>query len=108
MKKVISLLVIALILLCTACIYNNFKSDKIYYLALGDSLAAGRDSYGKYGNGYADYVHNYLKDNKKLDKYIKGFAKSGYEVDDLTNDINNNKEITVADKKRTIQNAVVK
>ena len=55
MKKVISIFAIFLIVLCTACIYKKFegKDKNIYYLALGDSLAAGLDSYGDYGHGYA-------------------------------------------------------
>ena len=92
MKKVISIIVIVSIIMCTACIYKKFENNKIYYLALGDSLAAGRDSYGNYGNGYADYINEYLIENEKLDFYTRKFAKSGYEVNDLINDINYNKK----------------
>jgi len=108
MKKVISIIVIVSIIMCTACIYKKFENNKIYYLALGDSLAAGRDSYGNYGNGYADYINEYLIENEKLDFYTRKFAKSGYEVNDLINDINNNKEITIDNEKLSIQNALVK
>lgn len=108
MKKVISIIVILSIVLCTACIYKKFEDNKIYYLALGDSLAAGLDSYGNYGAGYADYINEYLIENDKLDFYTRKFAKSGYEVNDLIEDINNNKEITINNKKITIQNALVK
>ena len=110
MKKVISIFAIFLIVLCTACIYKKFegKDKNVYYLALGDSLAAGLDSYGDYGHGYADYINEYLKEKDKLEFYTRKFAKSGYEVNDLIRDINNNREITIDDKKLTIQNALVK
>ena len=108
MKKIISLIVVLFILLSTLYISVQFKNDKIYYLSLGDSLAAGRDSYGKYGHGYSDYISEYLEERGILEKYIRKFAKAGYEVEDLIEDINNNREITIDKEKITIQNALVK
>lgn len=108
MKKVIPIVITVLVVFLTFLIYKGFDDKKIYYLALGDSLAAGRDSYGNYGAGYSDYINEYLEANDKLDKFVKDFAVSGYKVDDLINDINNNKEITLNNKKIYLKNALVK
>ena len=83
MKKVIPIVITVLVVFLTFLIYKGFDDKKIYYLALGDSLAAGRDSYGNYGAGYSDYINEYLEVNDKLDKFVKDFAVSGYKVDDL-------------------------
>ena len=108
MKKVIPIVITVLVVFLTFLIYKGFDDKKIYYLALGDSLAAGRVSYGNYGAGYSDYINEYLEVNDKLDKFVKDFAVSGYKVDDLINDINNNKEITLNNKKIYLKNALVK
>ena len=58
MKKV--LLILILFLSCYF-IYNKTEDDKVYYLAIGDSLSKGINEYGIVSYGYADYVKDYLK-----------------------------------------------
>lgn len=84
------------------------KDNKIYYLSLGDSLAAGQTPNNTIEESYGDYVAEYLKDKEKLEFYTKKYAKSGYRSIDLLNDLNNNKEITVDGKKVTIKHALIK
>lgn len=72
-------------------IYNRTYILKINYVALGDSVAAGRNPYGVDDYGYTDYVKDYLQKNDKLNSYIS-YAISGYTTDDVTNDINLNKK----------------
>ena len=81
---------------------------KIYYLSLGDSLAAGQTPNNTIAESYGDYVADYIKDKEKLEFYTKGFAKSGYRSIDLLNDLKSNKEITVNDKKITLKHALIK
>ncbi|MFA5407628.1 MAG: GDSL-type esterase/lipase family protein [Bacilli bacterium] len=105
MKKII------ILVLCIALpiiIYLITIDEKIYYLALGDSIAAGQNPYGKIGYGYTDYVADNLESRSKLAFYTKKFAVSGYRTTDLINDINNNKEIIVDDESITLKHALTK
>jgi len=104
-KKTILLLFVVLSIFL---IYLFTLDKKTYYLALGDSLAAGQNPYGVIGYGYSDYVKDYLKEKNILEFYTKDFAKSGYRSVDLLRDIEDNKEIIVNEKKITIKNALIK
>ncbi len=100
LKKIIILLTI-FVLVFTIYILNVDK--KIYYVALGDSLAAGQNPYGQIGYSYADYVSNYLSENKLLQTYTKDYAKSGYRITDILNDIDNNKKVEIDGKSEGIK-----
>lgn len=84
------------------------RDKKIYYLSLGDSLAAGQTPNNTISDSYGEYVADYLKDHEVLEFYTKKFTKSGYRSIDLLNDLNENKEITVGKKKITIKHALIK
>lgn len=84
------------------------RDKKIYYLSLGDSLAAGQTPYNTIKESYGDYVANYIKDKEKLKFYTKGFSKSGYRSIDLLKDLKANKEITVDKKRLTLKHALIK
>lgn len=96
------------LLLSIFLIYKMTIDKKIYYVALGDSLAAGQNPYGAIGYGYSDYVSNYLKEKNILEFYTKKFAKSGYRITDLKKDIEDNKRITIDNKKVAIKEALAK
>lgn len=100
------LLVLLLLIILPIIIYITNIDHKIYYLALGDSLAAGHNPYGKLGYGYSDYVSDYLKGKKKLEFYTKHYAVSGYRTTDLIRDINDNKEVLINNKVITLKNAL--
>lgn len=93
MKKILKLSVIIILLLIIFIIYNVSKTDKLNYIALGDSLAEGMNPYGEIGYSYTDYLADYLKNNNKLSSYTKKYTKSGYITDNIINDINNNNEL---------------
>ena len=104
-KLLISFVITGIILLV---IFFVTMDKKIYYLSLGDSLAAGQTPNNTIAESYGDYVADYIKDKEKLEFYTKGFAKSGYRSIDLLNDLKSNKEITVNDKKITLKHALIK
>ena len=108
MKKHIKLFVFIATLLLVFGIYNLLKgnSEKINYIALGDSVAEGMNPYGAVGYGYPDYVKDELLKNEKLKFYTKGFSKSGYTIENVKNDIENNKIIIVDDKKVSIKQSL--
>ena len=84
------------------------RDKKIYYLSLGDSLAAGQTPNNTIEESYGDYVSEYLEDRKVLKFYTKKFAKSGYRSIDLLNDLNSNKKIKVDKKEISIKHALIK
>ena len=84
------------------------KDKKVYYLSLGDSLAAGQTPNNTISLSYGDYVAEYLADKGKLEFYTKGFTKSGYRSVDILNDLKENKKIKVGKKEITLKNALIK
>lgn len=94
--------VFILIILFIFFTYFFFKEDKLNYVSLGDSVAAGQNPYGEIGYGYADYLKDYLETNNKLKDYVN-FAVSGYMTKDVVNDIKNNREITIDNRTRNIR-----
>lgn len=105
MKKI---LISCLIILAVFLIYLCNLDKKVYYLALGDSLASGEGGYGKKIKGYSDYVSEYLKNKNLLETYVNEFAESGYRTVDLTNAITENKKLRINKKTMTLQNALIK
>jgi lysophospholipase L1-like esterase len=96
------------LLLSIFLIYVITIDKKIYYIALGDSLAAGQNPYGAIGYGYSDYISNYLENNNMLEFYTKKFSNSGYRITDLKRDIEDNKRVTIDDKEIAIKQALAK
>lgn len=99
LKKLIIFILIVLFIFFT---YFFFKDEKLNYVSLGDSVAAGHNPYGQLGYGYTDYIKDYLESNNKLKDYAN-FAVSGYMTKDVINDIKNNREITIDNRTRNIR-----
>ena len=91
LKKIIFFFFLCIIIFIMYCL---FKSNKLIYISLGDSLALGKTPYKSIGYGYSDYVKDYLEDNNKLKFYTKDFAQEGYRITDVLNDITLNKKIS--------------
>ena len=104
-KLLIGFIITGIILIT---IFFITRDKQIYYLSLGDSLAAGQTPDNTIEESYGDYVAEYLKDKEVLEFYTKKFSKSGYRSIDLLNDLNNNKKIKVDGKKITIKHALIK
>lgn len=92
-----TILVIALVILTVFVIYLTTMDRNIYYLDL---------NMGNYN--YEETIVNFLKDEKKLEKYVTGYIEKDYRTTDLINDIKNNKSINIKNKKQTIKNALIK
>ena len=104
-KLLIGFIITGIILIT---IFFMTRDKQIYYLSLGDSLAAGQTPNNTIEESYGDYVAEYLKDKEILEFYTKKFSKSGYRSIDLLNDLNNNKKIKVGGKEITIKHALIK
>lgn len=101
MKKHIKIIVFVISLFIVYLTYSLFinQNKKIIYIPLGDSIAEGMTPFHAIDYGYTDYIADYLKDNNNLSFYTKKYTKSGYRIDDVENDINNNKVVEINNKK---------
>jgi len=104
MKKILTIIIV---LLSVFLIYLGFKDEKIYYLSIGDFLANGVNSYGAKDYGYADYVKEYLEKNEMLEVYVNSVENNKRSID-VIRDINDNVDISVGNKIKTFQNALIK
>lgn len=92
-KKLIKYLVLIILILCVFGIYYFCKTDKVNYIALGDSVAEGMNPYGEVGYSYTDYLADFLKERNKLSHYTKKYTKSGYTTDNVIADIERNNNL---------------
>ena len=100
MKKI---LLILIVFVAVFLIYLFNIDNKVYYLSL--------ESYNEFSDENGDYnesVINYLSLNSKLERAIVEFSKNDYLINDLANDIKENKKITVNNKNITLKNALIK
>lgn len=104
-KLIIGFIITGIILIT---IFFITRDKKIYYLSLGDSLAAGQTPDNSISESYGDYVAEYIDDRGLLKFYTKGFAKSGYRSIDLLNDLKENKKIKVNKKEISLKHALIK
>lgn len=89
-------------------IYFVFNDNKVYYLALGDSLARGVTPYGKEDKSYTDYLKEDIEKRDKLETFVKEYTKSGYTITDILNDLDSNKKIVHNNKTITLDHALIK
>ena len=95
LKKILFIIFIVVFVLVVS---NLFVDSKIYYLNLNTI-----DS-----NDYSIYYKNYLEKNNNLEYYNNNFPVENYRITDLIRDIKDNKEVIIENKKKTIQNAIIK
>ncbi len=93
MKKKKSLMLLISIIFSVFIIYRLSITDQINYIALGDSLAEGKNPYGEISYGYPDFVAESLKEKDKLKSYTKKYTKSGYQTEDIIQQLNNYNDI---------------
>ncbi len=100
MKKV---LVFLLIVFLTFIIYKVNDNNLIDYMSLGDSINQGINSYGNKTFGYNDYIKSYLENNDLLHRYNSYYSKNSYTIQELLDDIKDNKEILYNDNTYNIR-----
>ena len=105
MKKI---LVLGIVLLGIFLIYLSTLDKKVYFLSLGDEISQGINLYNKKDYNYNDYVKEYLENKKVLETYINLYFNDNMRTIDLIDYIEENKEIVLEGKKKTIKNALIK
>jgi lysophospholipase L1-like esterase len=63
----------------------------VHYVALGDSLAAGRTPYGTYDKGFSGIIAETLNKQSVLASYSNAFAVSGYTTQQVLADLTGSK-----------------
>ncbi len=106
LKKHLKLIIFILVCLITFLIYKNNNKNDINYLALGDELALGVNSYNIIDYSYADHVKDYLKSTNHLNKYIKTYSEKNLTIEKLYYYILLNKEKTINNKKVNLKEAL--
>lgn len=101
--KLKNIFVIAILFLTVFLIYLTTLDKKIYYLALGDSVALGDNQVS-----YPRLIVDYLNEQDVLEEYRYEFMKDDLRVTELITDIENNKKINNDGKEQTIKNALIK
>lgn len=102
-KKIVFVFIIFLVVFF---IYKFNINNKIYYLSIGDYLSYGLDNFENTDNGYSAIIKDKYK--KNLQKYVNYSSDDDYRVNDLINDINDNKEVNYNNKEYKIQNLLIK
>jgi len=97
-KKLTSLAFILVLLLALVVPNASANVEKINYLSLGDSLAAGWSPDKKIDNGFSDYAAAYLKEKNLLGSYSKAFAVPGDKTEDVLGDLKTNEQLREAVK----------
>ena len=103
MKKIIFTFLVVLIVFL---IYFFNRSEKTYYLSLGDYLSYGINNFNTVNNSYSNNIKEYYKEN--LSNYVNYSTFEDYRVMDLINDINYNKSIIYENKEYKLQNLLIK
>lgn len=103
MKKIIFTVLVVLV---TFLIYFFNRSEKTYYLSLGDYLSYGINNFNNVNNSYSNKIKEYYKEN--LSNYVNYSYYDDYRVMDLINDINYNESIVYKNKEYKLQNLLIK
>lgn len=103
MKKIIFTILVVLI---TFLIYFFNRSEKTYYVSLGNYLSYGINNFNNVNNSYSNNLKEHYKEN--LDNYVNYSSIDDYRVMDLMNDINYNKSVVYEYKEYKLQNLLIK
>ena len=80
MKKILKLVILFSSFIFIYLIYNMTNNKNITYLALGDGLSLGENSYGGISYSYSDYFKDYLDRNNMLKFYSKDYSSKNKSI----------------------------
>ena len=100
MKKIVFIIMTVLLIVI---IYVLNLDRKVFFFVIGDSIALGKSDNNVVTN-YNDYIKNSLEKDKRLEKYVNEYTTTDLRINDVLNDINNNKKISTNNKTYNIKN----
>lgn len=83
---------------------KNVKKEQFDYVALGDSLAAGRTPYGEHKDGYVNYLASRFEQSQ-YDVELDNYGVSGYRTTHILNELLNPASPKNNSLRESIQNA---
>lgn len=104
MKKIAFIIMTVLLIVL---IYVLNLDRKVFFFVIGDSIALGKSDNNVVTN-YNDYIKNSLEKDKRLEKYVNEYTTTDLRINDVINDINNNKKISTNNKTYNIKNLLIK
>jgi lysophospholipase L1-like esterase len=100
------LLILQLFLPFSLNVHAQETKGPLYYLALGDSLAAGMNENYEIGYGYADFIAQHYVNKENAVEFNKGFTFPGYTTVNVLEDIQKNVTKNMYDLKGPSQTEV--
>lgn len=104
--KHLKLIIFIIICFCIFLIYKENNKNNLTYIAIGDGLSLGLNSYGIIDYSYSDYLKDFLQQNHHLNKYIKTYSEKDMTIEKLYNYILLNKEKKINNKKVYLKEAL--
>jgi lysophospholipase L1-like esterase len=99
-SRLLSLLIVFVFLLgIVSPVQTQAVGEKVHYVALGDSLAAGQTPFKtaegipNWDKGFSGIIADHFEKEAVLASYTNKFALSGYTTQNVLDDIVNNKEV---------------
>ena len=99
------LIAFALVFGSLSPVVTHANTEKINYIALGDSLAAGQTPYFQWDKGFTGYISEHFEEFGVLASYTNDFALPAYTTGQVLADIVENKEINGITLQETLKNA---
>lgn len=103
MNKKLKLLILFTSIVVVLFIYKTTYNKKYNYLALGDGISIGVNSYGVEDYSYSDFIRDDLEKKGLLSSFNKLFSERGYLITNMLSDLDNNKIIDIEDKRLSIR-----
>lgn len=79
-------------------IYSQYNNKNIDYIALGDEISLGINSYGIANYSYSDYIKDYINKQDMLNIYTNKLSERNKTITEQYNDILVNKKIKINNK----------
>lgn len=103
MNRLKKLFILLIISLSVYLIYYFTNNNSLTYLALGDGLAMGENTYGGTTYSYNQHFKDYLDKNEKPGLYIDQYNSKTKNINSLYNDILKDKKVTINNNTYTLK-----
>ena len=89
-------------------IYSVYSDSRLFVLSLGDELALGATPFNFYGDGYNDFLKNFLNKNDIVSDYNDYFISGGETYESMVHKFDEDYVINVKDKDVSLRQSIAK